>query len=245
MGLINLGIGLAAAGQSVADMAGKMGLSQQQSDLEKEKLLLADQLQQGRDRSLFAHQDSNLATTEAGQDRRLDKSESGATARTNISEAGQDRRLDVSEKGANKRNADNISANKSDVAGSIEDADGNVSVYTRGGEFKDSGRKTKPKGAQTDNELVDNAIKLNTTENFDPKTFTTTKVINHAAAADTLKSWGRADLAKGAISASAAAPPPGDQGVPVPPAFAGKPDGTVLHKDGQNFVMRGGKLFPQ
>lgn len=58
-----------------------------------------------------------------------------------------------------------------------------------------------------------------------------------SGAAATMGNAAPVDFAKTGASSSAS--------IPVPPAYADKPDGTVLAKGGKNFVKRGGQLVPQ
>ncbi len=62
MGLINIGAGLSALGESVANTAGRMGLEEQRSQLETQKLQLAETMKRADQDREFAHQDATTAT---------------------------------------------------------------------------------------------------------------------------------------------------------------------------------------
>lgn len=90
-GLINLGAGLAAAGQSIADTSGAMNLTLQKSDLEKQSMVLANQMAGQRETALENLRGSNELknTTAQGQNEIANTQAMGAEQRSTAQAANK------------------------------------------------------------------------------------------------------------------------------------------------------------
>jgi hypothetical protein len=297
-GLINFGAGLSAMGSAIADTAGKMGLAQQQTDLESQKLLLADQLQRGRDQAQFAQQDKITDKTEAGATARTQMTEEGANTRADNAETGANTRNADTIAGENKRSADTIAAENKRAAAAIAagaldtgvDADtGNTMIFNKvtGKSTPLMGMDGKPlnlvnpaqaqlardvvistneqvraatqqygiasRDAQKD---VSDALKASGGDQKDPDVVAarerqktigqqyneSIKSLNDNVAAQVNAALHRTKLVG---DVTAPTKPQTAGAMDIPPAYAGKPDGTVLRKGDKNFVIQGGQLVPQ
>lgn len=285
-------------GASIADTAGQLGLSQQKADLENQKLVLADQLQQGRDTRQFAQQDKTVAAEQGGAMARTQLSEDAATGRTKLSEDAATGRNTATINAENTRNAATIAAENKRAAAAIAagaletgvDSDtGNTLVINKitGKSTPLMGMDGKPlnlvnpaqaqlardvvistneqvraatqqygiasRDAQKD---VSDALKASGGDQKDPDVLaarqrqqTLTQQYNDSIKSlnDNVAAQVNAALHRTKLTGDVAPPPaPKAAGaMDIPPAYAGKPEGTVLQKGGKNFVIQGGQLVPQ
>ncbi len=230
-GLINLGNGLSQMGKSIAATAGAAALEAQREALEREKLQLADVLQGRRDASQHGY--------------RMDEQKNAGDIQASNQKADADRRkadaiemLPLETEADIKKSRARIAAENEQVVGVINDADGTIYQQKRGGGLIN----TNIKGPDKDDEQI-----LNRAEKFGTVRATkddglggkvSEEAIDPQKTADFLRRQGRDDLA-----ARYAQDAP--KGLPVPPAFAGQPDGTKLRKDGKTYVKRGSQLVPE
>lgn len=180
-------------------------------------------------------------------------SENASTARDAANNTAAMDRTKVQQSGDTGRESMRESNENKQVGGYQSDDNNEVVGFDKTGKVVKTGISTGGL-KKTDKAIVDEikpqfTKRINTLDDDGNKTGYYDQVDN-AGLAQRLTQMGRADLAKmygssGGQPQTPAAPGGNGGAMPVPQAYAGKPDGTVLSKGGKNYVKQGSQLIPQ
>lgn len=216
----DIGAGLSAMGQTIANQAGSEALNLQKAQLDQQKDQLASQLAEGRE--------TRLAGVKAGYDAQSDtRRDTAAMDRLNVSESGQDRRqteqgkIRLTEISAQSRAQISAAAAAHGMEASdlqwveTDDATGKRYGVSKNGSKIDLGI-TGPNA--DDEKLLTRAEKFSlvkkTVVDPDSGDKTTQEAIDPTKAAEFLTRQGRPDLAKGYNQPAAPVAPPIPTGLP-------------------------------
>jgi hypothetical protein len=203
-GMINIGLGLKRMGAAISETAGNAALAAQREALQRDSLLLADQLagtRESRGRAeqagYRAQEQERGAKIDTERDTRLSgfRKEEGQQDHTQSLE-----RIGVQATEARKTDAAQHSRSAGDIVSYVQTEDGKTVGLTRSGKQVDTGLKQKKERLTTgDRDVLDRLEKQHTAKGpSDPADPTSSEVtrLNVEAVAGQLRDMGRQDLAK-------------------------------------------------